>query len=155
MTRPVPLAATLALVVVLGACRDPSPAARPFEELSAQCKSHELGCPRPIFAVGNLRRALAYYRDTLGFTVDWEWGEPSDFASVTRAGVTLFLGVDSPSGHGALWVFTRDVDKLYAELKQKKANIRMPPTNMPWGNREIHVLDADGNLLRFGGPTKK
>jgi catechol 2,3-dioxygenase-like lactoylglutathione lyase family enzyme len=144
-----------ALAVVLGSCREAPREAQPFQELSAQCRSHELGCPRPIFAVANLKRSLAYYRDTLGFKVDWEWGEPSDFASVTRAGATIFLGVDASAGHQALWVFARDPDTLYAELKQKKAVIKMPPTNMPWGNRELHVLDADGNLIRFGGPTKK
>lgn len=152
MTR---MLVAVAFAVVVGACRDAPSQARPFDELSAQCRNQELGCPRPIFAVTNLKRSLAYYRDTLGFKIDWEWGEPSDFASVTRSGATLFLGQDRHTGHGALWVFTRDVDKLHAELKQKQATIKMPPTNMPWGNREIHVLDADGNLLRFGGPTKR
>jgi catechol 2,3-dioxygenase-like lactoylglutathione lyase family enzyme len=152
MTR---VLAAAALAFVLGACRDAPRRAQPFEALSAQCRDKELGCPRPIFAVANLTKSLAYYRDTLGFTIDWEWGEPSDFASVTRAGVTLFVGVDAPSGHGALWVFARDVDALHAELKKKRAIVKMPPTNMPWGNRELHVLDPDGNLLRFAGPTKR
>lgn len=122
--------------------------------LVAQCKDADMGCPRPIFGVSTLKAALAYYRDTLGFTVDWVWGEPADFASVTRGGATLFLGEGDGAGYGALWVFTRDVDALYAELRRKRARIKMPPTNMPWGNRELHVLDADGNLLRFGGPTR-
>ena len=50
------------------------------------------------------------------------------------------------------WVmlFTRDVDKLHQELRDKGALIRMPPTDMPWGLREMHVSDLDGNVLRFG-----
>jgi uncharacterized glyoxalase superfamily protein PhnB len=47
-------------------------------------------------------------------------------------------------------LFTPDVDKLYKEFRSHKALIRMPPTDMPWGLRELHVSDPDGNVLRFG-----
>lgn len=30
------------------------------------------------------------------------------------------------------------------------ARIRVPPTNYPWGAREVHVFDLDGHVLRFG-----
>jgi len=137
----------------IAACGDDTPRARPFAA-ALECRDKEMGCPVPIFAVSSLRDGLAYYRDKLGFKVDWEWGEPADFASVSRSGTTIFLGEDPDTGHGALWASARDVDKLHAELKQRGARIVMPPTNMPWGARELHVRDRDGNLIRFGGPTK-
>lgn len=139
--------------MTMAACDDEPRRARPFAA-SPQCGHHEMGCPRPILAVANLRDSLAYYRDQLGFKVDWEWGEPADFASVTRSGTTIFLGESHHGDRGGLWVFARDVDKLHAELKQRGARIEMAPTNMPWGSREMHVRDRDGNLLRFGGPTR-
>lgn len=30
------------------------------------------------------------------------------------------------------------------------ATIRQPPTNYPWGSREVHVFDPDGHVLRLG-----
>lgn len=140
----------------MAGCRDASPPSRasPFDAIAAQCRGAELGCPRPIFDVVNLKASLAYYRDVLGFKIDWEWGEPADFASVSRGSATLFIGEGAHAGGGGLWVFTKQVDKLYVELRKRNARIKMPPTNMPWGNREMHVLDLDGNLLRFGGPEK-
>jgi catechol 2,3-dioxygenase-like lactoylglutathione lyase family enzyme len=142
------------LFASVAACKDGAKRAQPFAADLAECRNHEMGCPRPIFAVSSLHDGLAYYRDKLGFKVDWQWGEPPDFASVSRSGTTIFLGVWPDTGHGALWVSTRDVDKLYAELKQRGARIEMAPTNMPWGSREMNVRDRDGNLLRFAGPKR-
>ena len=144
------------LVIALVGCRDTaSPPPRPFADIAQQCKSPELGCPRPIFGVANLRASIAYYRDVLGYKIDWEWGEPADFASVTRSGTTIFIDQSDHPGGGALWVFAKQVDKLHDELRKRNAVIKMPPTNMPWGSREMHILDKDGNLLRFAGPEKK
>ena len=55
-------------------------------------------------------------------------------------------------GNPGAWImtFARDVDALYKELLERKAIIRMPPTDMPWGLREMHVADPDGNVIRFG-----
>jgi uncharacterized glyoxalase superfamily protein PhnB len=47
-------------------------------------------------------------------------------------------------------IFARDVDQLHAELRERHALIRQPPTNMPWGLREMQVADPDGNVIRFG-----
>jgi uncharacterized glyoxalase superfamily protein PhnB len=49
-----------------------------------------------------------------------------------------------------MMIFARDVDRVYADLVDRHARIRMPPTNMPWGIREMHVADPDGNVIRFG-----
>jgi uncharacterized glyoxalase superfamily protein PhnB len=47
-----------------------------------------------------------------------------------------------------------DVDKYHAQIKAKGARVRMPPTDMPWRLREMHVSDVDGNVLRFGSPIE-
>jgi uncharacterized glyoxalase superfamily protein PhnB len=53
-----------------------------------------------------------------------------------------------------LFTFTRDVDRLYQEFSERHAIIQMPPTNMPWGLREMQVADRDGNVLRFASPIE-
>jgi catechol 2,3-dioxygenase-like lactoylglutathione lyase family enzyme len=96
-----------------------------------------------------------YYRDALGFRVDWDYGDPPDFGSVSRGDGVLFLSEGDHHGSGT-WamMFTRDVDRLHEEFRGHKARIQMPPTNMPWGLREMQVLDLDGNVLRFGSAIK-
>lgn len=147
----------IGVVIVLGlsSCRESPPRVHPLVAEAKRCADAELGCPRPIFAVRDLKPALAYYRDRLGFKIDWSYGEPEDFAAVSRSTMQIFLCLQcqGTAGSGWVWVFARDVDRLHAELVDKRATIRMPPTDMPWGMREMHVEDADGNVLRFGSPV--
>jgi uncharacterized glyoxalase superfamily protein PhnB len=51
-------------------------------------------------------------------------------------------------------MFVRDIDRLHDELRERGARIEMPPTDMPWGLREMNVADLDGNVLRFGAGIK-
>ena len=46
-------------------------------------------------------------------------------------------------------MWTSDVDGLRAEFAAKEVHINMEPTDQSWGAREMHVRDADGNLLVF------
>jgi catechol 2,3-dioxygenase-like lactoylglutathione lyase family enzyme len=120
---------------------------------SARACAHdaELSCPRPIVGVRDLRASQRYYRDALGFKIDWEYGEPADFSSVSRGDSVLFLcqGCDGPRGAWAM-MFARNVDHLHEEFVRNHAIIKMPPTDMPWGLREMQVADPDGNMMRFG-----
>ncbi len=117
----------------------------------ASAHDAELSPPHPILHVRSLKASQAYYRDMLGFKVDWEYGEPPDFGAVSRSHSVIFLCQDCVTPPGA-WtmIFARDVDKLYDELRARHALIRQPPTDMPWGTREIQVADPDGNVIRFG-----
>lgn len=47
-------------------------------------------------------------------------------------------------------IFIKDVDALHEEYKNSGAIIRQPPMNMPWGTREMHVVDLDGHRFRMG-----
>ena len=124
----------------------------PFAEAARACHDdEEVSCARPIFNVHSLKASVEYYRDVLGFKVDWVYGDPPDFGSVTRGHGTLFLAEGGQGTPGA-WVmfFAKDVDALHREMSAKKARIRMAPRDMPWGIREMHVSDLDGNVMRFG-----
>ncbi len=102
----------------------------------------------PILRVENMKTALAFYVDKLGFQ-NATWGT-DDFTSVNRdrAGIYLCRGAQ---GRGAAWVWigVEDAAKLHDEFVGRGVAIRMPPTNFNWA-LEFHVEDPDGNVLRFG-----
>jgi uncharacterized glyoxalase superfamily protein PhnB len=50
-------------------------------------------------------------------------------------------------------IFMEDVDSLHLEYKRSGAIIRLEPTNMPWGTREMNVEDPDGHRLRIGSDS--
>jgi catechol 2,3-dioxygenase-like lactoylglutathione lyase family enzyme len=142
--RPALLACVVA--IALAACRsdDPGPLARAARAAHGSEMSH----PIPIFSVRDLAASRRYYRDALGFELKWQTG---DFGAVQRGDATLFM-CERCQGNPGTWImiFTPDVDKLHAELLRRKALVKMPPSDMPWNLREMHVSDPDGNVIRFG-----
>ena len=146
----------LAVVAMVVGCESKRERVDPLVAAMKACPGDgELECPRPILNVKELRASQRYYRDSLGFKVDWDHGDPPNFGAVSRSNLILFLCQQCQSSPGA-WVFTftHDVDKLHKELAERGALIKMPPTNMEWGLREMQVNDPDGNVLRFAGPVE-
>jgi uncharacterized glyoxalase superfamily protein PhnB len=106
----------------------------------------------PILSVTDMRASLDYYVEKLGFEKKWEWGEPADFACVARDEVELFLSLGAQRVATGSWIsiFVQDVDALYDDYKKRGAIIRKPPTEYPWGMREMNVEDLDGHHFRLG-----
>jgi catechol 2,3-dioxygenase-like lactoylglutathione lyase family enzyme len=102
----------------------------------------------PILRVSHFDRSIQYYRDRLGFTEDWRFGR---FGSVSRGKTSLMLSEGSQGCSSTwLWIGIPDADAFYEELLRRGASVRHPPTNYPWGSREVHVYDTDRHVLRFG-----
>lgn len=110
----------------------------------------------PILRVTNIEASLSYYVGILGFQMDWRDDEDGPtFASVSREKCTLFLASGDQGHPGSwLWIGVSNVDALHDELLGKGARVRHPPTNYPWGSRELHLEDPDGNVLRLGSGNK-
>ena len=102
----------------------------------------------------NEARSRAFYVDRLGFRVDWthRFGpELPALLQVSRGGMTFYLSehvMDCAVG-GLIHLFVESVDDWHAELHRNGVVIELPPTDQPWGLREMHLLDPDGNRLRI------
>ena len=108
-----------------------------------------------IFTVRDIAASVAHYRDAFGFTVTFQYGEPTFYACLCRDEVSLHLraGNDktrSRSGNGAIAVFVKDVDALHRELVARGAKVLKPPHDYPYGMRDFNTVDLDGNELTFG-----
>ena len=70
-----------------------------------------------VFVVTNVPQSVAYFRDALGFEVEFLYGEPPDYAGVARDNVAVHLEAASnttrQAGQTGLNVFLDDVDALY------------------------------------------
>jgi uncharacterized glyoxalase superfamily protein PhnB len=44
------------------------------------------------------------------------------------------------------------LNHFYHEVLQRGIVQPKPPDKMPWGRREMHLVDPDGNRLRFAAP---
>ena len=112
----------------------------------------EFGGATPILRVANIDASLIYYVEALGFRLQWRDG---DFACVQRGDASLML-CQGDQGRSGTWVYlgVSDADALHDELRAHGATIRHPPTNYPWGSRELHVTDPDGHVLRLGADAR-
>jgi catechol 2,3-dioxygenase-like lactoylglutathione lyase family enzyme len=104
---------------------------------------------QPIFTVRNLAASKTYYRDRLGFRVDWEENYET-FGIFLRDGTVVFA-CEKCQGHPGAWalIFVPDVDDVYDDFKKRGARIPSAPENKQWGLREMLVTDPDGNTMRF------
>ena len=113
----------------------------------------------PILLVADMQRSIGFYRDRLGFRL--QYGFPSEeapqFASLSIEGGKLALGfTDQPvqSGSTAIWLYTDDVDAAVAELEAAGVPVVAPPADQPWGERVASVTDPDGYVVHLGAPAR-
>jgi catechol 2,3-dioxygenase-like lactoylglutathione lyase family enzyme len=104
-----------------------------------------------VFQVEDLERSLRYYREVLGFELDFEFGP---YAGIHRDEMYLHLCAHDtwkrPPGGGMATVFCDEVDLYHDEVKGRGATIPLAPTDEPYGMRDFVLSDPDGNLLTFG-----
>ena len=116
----------------------------------------------PVLLVAEIDRAVAYYRDQLGFTCE-VYGDPPNFASAKRDCATILLALsDEPERIVPNWQIVHnmwnayirvdDVDAVYAEVQQRGAPIDYTIYDAPHGFREFGVQDPDGHDIAFGQP---
>lgn len=110
----------------------------------------------PVLAAADLGATLAFYRDVLGFRVDWTWGTPVEMAAVSRDGVELHLSA-APEGRepprSRVYCFLRGVDRYAAAVRERGGEILHEVADQPYGMRDFDIDDPDGNRICFGEPT--
>ena len=142
-----------------------------FELASAEsiievAMSNETWRASPILGVRNVRQTAEYYRDVLGFSLDPVDGvfqpredEPGGvYGIVKRGGVWIHFQIrrgELPEKKGQsferdVYIYVDDLDALYADLQRRGAVIAQPPSETPYGLRELVVVDLNGYRLTFG-----
>jgi uncharacterized glyoxalase superfamily protein PhnB len=110
----------------------------------------------PEIPVQRLEHALAYYRDKLGFTVDWS-DETLGLAGLSQGDSRLFMASAEyrvplgSRGPLVLWLnlsSRAEVDELHARWKEGGAIIASDPEAKPHRLYEFFARDIDGNFLR-------
>jgi uncharacterized glyoxalase superfamily protein PhnB len=113
----------------------------------------------PILFVRHVPASAAYFRDKLGFAIDFLYGEPPFYGAVSRDGVCLHLRcVRQPNfaelarrEHSLIlaMIEVTDVHELFAEFGRRGAEFAQTPMAQPWGGTDFHVRDLDGNVISF------
>ena len=109
----------------------------------------------PILRMFDVRKAKEFYRDFLGFSVDWEHRfEPNTplYMQVSRGNVMLHLSEhygDAVPG-SAIRIEMSGIEDFLRELQQKKYKYYRPGIQLqPWNAKEMAVIDPFGNRIHF------
>ena len=100
---------------------------------------------------------IAYYRDRLGFALDFEY--QSSYASVTPGRIRdtpqarVKLAGDrlhrKQNEHLDAHIAVSDIRGLYSELQMRGAEVIKPLEERPWACLDFYVEDPDGYILCF------
>ena len=108
----------------------------------------------PTLRILDYNKAVEYYADFLGFTIDWEHRfDPSEpvYMQISRNDLTLHLSENKRFQTGAIvFVDTEGIKAFHRELTAKNAVQSIPElfeTN--WQTLQMEIEDPFGNLLRF------
>jgi catechol 2,3-dioxygenase-like lactoylglutathione lyase family enzyme len=111
----------------------------------------------PQFLVDDLARAIAYYRNQLGFELDFEYA--SFYGSVSRDGCAIHLKCAPKFAgdrehrrqheHLDAYLAVTSIGELFRELQTHGADILKGLEERPWGCLDFYVADPDGYILCF------
>ncbi|MCQ4262808.1 glyoxalase [Stutzerimonas stutzeri] len=103
----------------------------------------------PVLASLNLDESRDFYTRYLGFHVLLQ---ASDYLIVVRDGAELHFWLCAQrhiAQNTSCYVRTGDCQALYQEFSQRGL-VLDAPVSRSWGMKELYVIDAHGNLLKFG-----
>ena len=127
----------------------------------------------PILNVSDIRASFAWF-EQLGWTKAWDWGDPPSFGGVCSGECEIFLCQDGQGGRGksalpmtsgpqgddgadqGVWmsIWVDDVDAIHRHCVSQGIEVTWPPTDEPWGVREMHVRHPDGHVFRISQPLE-
>ena len=119
----------------------------------------ELHGMQPVLAVPDVNQTVAYYRDVLGFHVDFVHGDPPVHARVCAdpsSSPTVRIRFEplergDPVSHSVyLWLHIgKGLDRLFQVYRGRGVEVVREPEDRPWGLRRFIVKDCNGYMLSF------
>ena len=117
----------------------------------------------PVIATTDVRATVAYYERVFGFAKHFVFGDPPVYAGLQRDGVLLYVSLDeklasllrSADLHPEVFLWVRDVDKVYAEHCSRGAKIVSEIGDRDWDARQYVIEEPNGYHLKFAEPLDR
>ena len=115
----------------------------------------------PHLPVKNLQSTLTYYRDKLGFTDEWIFGNKD--GGLRRDELRLLFAEDNEFTNTInnkyhrlplMW-FVKNIDEIYEEFKKREIELSDELRLHPYGLREFAFIDINGYYIRVAEETEQ
>jgi catechol 2,3-dioxygenase-like lactoylglutathione lyase family enzyme len=135
--------------------------ASPRREKSASSPVPQLKAAKPVLFVTNVETSAEFFRDKLGFSIDFLHGQPPFYGAVSRGGACLHLrfvhepvfktGVREEEQLLSAFLDVENIKGLFVEFKAAGVDFVQPLKKEPWGKSALIVRDPDDNWICFAG----
>jgi catechol 2,3-dioxygenase-like lactoylglutathione lyase family enzyme len=115
----------------------------------------------PIVFVADVQASAEFFRDTLGFSIEFLHGQPPFYGAVSRDGACVHLkfvhepvfaiGTEDSDGLIMAFIEVENVKALYATYLAAGVTFGQKLKKQAWGGRDFIVRDLDGNGICFVG----
>jgi catechol 2,3-dioxygenase-like lactoylglutathione lyase family enzyme len=113
----------------------------------------------PVIFVADVQTSAKFFRDTLGFSIDFLHGDPPFYGAVSRDGACLHIkfvhhpviaaGAEDDADFINAFVEVDNLDALYTEYTEAGATFHQTLRTESWGGRDFVIRDPDGNAVCF------
>jgi catechol 2,3-dioxygenase-like lactoylglutathione lyase family enzyme len=104
--------------------------------------------PVPELPVKDVEKAQEFYRDKLGFKIEWLYPTKT-IGAISKDEAVIFLRQQDDGFPSTHWVFADNVDEVYKELVDAGITITEHIETKPWNIRQFTIEDLDGNNFIF------
>ena len=110
---------------------------------------------RHVLAVKNLSTSVAYFKDKLGFELDftapgWEFLSFGDFKVMLGECADALWAHETGDHSWFAHALVENVDEVYDEFNERGAEIISTIRTQSWGIRDFCVKTPDGHRIVFG-----
>ena len=115
----------------------------------------------PVIGTDDIRNSILYYTTILGFSADFEFGDPVVYAGVKSGEAEIYFSYDpnltklikDARIHPEVFIWLSDADALFKVHVANGAHIIEPISDRAWGARQYVVRDVNGYHLKFAQPV--
>jgi lactoylglutathione lyase len=101
--------------------------------------------------VGDMDRAVAFHRDTLGLPLKFASPHWSEFATGETTLALHPASETNPAGTVELGIGVPDLQKFFEEMSAKGVVFSMPPTKQDFGGMLAQFVDSEGGHVSVSG----
>lgn len=100
--------------------------------------------------VGDMNRAVKFYRDVLGFPLKFESPDWSEFVTGETTLALHAASQKNPAGTVEVGFTVPNVQKFHTEMSAKGVQFTLPPTKQDYGGVLAEFADSEGGSCSVG-----
>lgn len=111
----------------------------------------------PVIGTDDIQKSILYYTKVLGFSLDFEYGDPIVYAGVKSGNAEIYFTYDpgfleairENQVHPEVFIWLSDANSSFETHVANGAEIIEPISDRPWGARQYVVREINGYHLKF------